>query len=37
MKNTQNPWSILLRVVLAVATTLLGIIGGSEAYAALVN
>jgi hypothetical protein len=37
MKNTQNPWSILLRVVVAVATALLGIVGGAEAYATMMN
>jgi hypothetical protein len=39
MKNTQktSPMTIILRIVIAVATTLLGIVGGSEAYAMLMN
>jgi len=28
-------WTVLLRVVIAIATTLLGIAGGTEVYAAL--
>jgi hypothetical protein len=35
MKNTESKstWTILLKVVVAVATALLGILGGAEAYA----
>lgn len=34
MKNTENKstWTILFKVVIAVATALLGILGGAEAY-----
>ncbi len=37
MKDTQKPnlWTVVLRVVITVATALLGLIGGTEAYTRL--
>ena len=38
-KNKSNKetsvWTILLKVIIAIATALLGVIGGTEVYAAL--
>ncbi len=35
MKDTQkNIWTVIIRIVIAVATTLLGIVGGAEAASA---
>jgi hypothetical protein len=37
MENTQKTsvWTVVIRIVIAVATALLGVVGGAEAYAAL--
>jgi hypothetical protein len=38
MKNTQkSTWSFIIKVVIAVATALLGAIGGAEAYSTLMQ
>ena len=34
-ENSNNTWTIVFRIIVAVAIALLGVIGGTEAYAAL--
>ena len=36
-KKKTSVWTIVIRVVIAVATTLLGVVGGSEAYSAIIG
>jgi len=36
MKKT-NIWTVVIRVVIAVATVLLGVAGGNEVYASLIG
>ena len=36
-KKKTSVWTVVIRVVIAVATTLLGVVGGSEAYSAIIG
>lgn len=36
-QKNNNTWTLVIRIVIAVATALLGAIGGSEVYAAMMG